>query len=291
MVRGIERRPIFLDDADRRDLLERLSEILPDSGASSPGWAFIPNHVHAIIRTGEVPLSRVMRRLNTGFAVRFNLRHERAGYLFQNRFRSRLVTDDDDLQGLLRYVLLNPLEAGLVPNLAVLERFPWCGYGALLGVRDALPFEDVRGALALFAESPPVARSRLRSWMAKGTEAGPQREDPEVVAEPAQQPPRRELASRGSDGAGAAPSLEALVARICLQLGCPIEELLRGSKAATTTRARALICHIAVVRWRLPTLEVARALGVSPSAVSHALARGARIASEEGERFHSPRGE
>jgi hypothetical protein len=63
------------------------------------------------------------------------------------------------------------------------------------------------------------------------------------------------------------------------------------AESPLVARSRLRACHVAVARWRLPTLDVARALGVSPSAVSHALARGARIASQEADRIHSPRGE
>jgi len=55
IVRGIERRLIFKDDLDRRDLLRRLSEILPDAGMSCPAWALMPNHVHLVVRTGPCP--------------------------------------------------------------------------------------------------------------------------------------------------------------------------------------------------------------------------------------------
>ena len=79
MLRGIERRRIFHDDSDRRDLLGRLGRILPEAGMACLSWALMPNHVHLVLRTGPIPLARVMARVNTGYACAFNLRHERAG--------------------------------------------------------------------------------------------------------------------------------------------------------------------------------------------------------------------
>jgi REP element-mobilizing transposase RayT len=114
LVRGIERQRIFRDDEDREDFLARLGRQALESGTACLAWALLPNHAHLVLQTGNRPLSEVMRRLNTGYARGFNLRHRRTGYLFQNRFRSILVEDDPYLRVLLRYVHLNPLRAGLV---------------------------------------------------------------------------------------------------------------------------------------------------------------------------------
>ena len=72
MIRGIERRKIFWNDEDRRDFLDGLSTLLPETETSCYAWAFLQNHAHFLFRSGKVPLSTVMRRLLTGYAVRFN---------------------------------------------------------------------------------------------------------------------------------------------------------------------------------------------------------------------------
>ncbi len=80
ICRGIERRRIFDDDADRDNFLERLGIILKEKSTSCYSWALIPNHFHLLLRTGKVPISTVMRRLLTGYAVSFNHRHRRYGH-------------------------------------------------------------------------------------------------------------------------------------------------------------------------------------------------------------------
>ena len=85
MARGIERRKIFWDDKDRASFLERLALIHEETQTQCYAWALIPNHFHILLRTGTTPLSTVMRRLMTGYAVTFNIRHRRSGHLFQNR--------------------------------------------------------------------------------------------------------------------------------------------------------------------------------------------------------------
>ena len=236
----------------------------------------MPNHVHLVMRSGPTPLSRLMSRLNTSFAVRFNRRHERAGYLFQNRFKSLPVTSDDHLRRLIRYVLLNPVRGGLVDGLPALEDYPWSAYGALMGRRAALSFEDPAGALALFDDDARRARRVLRAWM-----------EEEVLGEPSA-PREIETAEPGLRRAGAAPASSAeadvepadlpqLVAAVCRHFSTTEEEILRGARHARASKARAVICQMAVVRWRLPAGQVARAVGVSAAAVSQALERGAEL--------------
>jgi REP element-mobilizing transposase RayT len=274
MIRGIERRAIFVDDVDRSEFRDRLCEVIPDCGASSLATAFMSNHVHLVLRSGDTPLSRLMSRLNTSYAVRFNRRHERVGYLFQNRFKSRLVKDEGDLQGLLRYVHLNPIRGGLVADLAALERYPWSSHGALMGRRRALPFEDVSSALSLFSTDSRIARDLLRSWMEEGLrEAIPE-------ATPTDRAPSRSSLVLRRAPEGERHDLEGLIEAVCRHFSTRRDELTRGARHTRASQARAVICHVAVARWRVPSSEVSKAVGVSAPAVSQALRRGAELSRE-----------
>ena len=133
MARGIERRKIFRDDKDRVSFLERLALILEETQTQCYAWALIPNHFHILLRNGPTPLSKVMRRLMTGYAVTFNGRHKRRGHLFQNRYKSVICEEDPYLLELIRYIHLNPLRAKLVHDLKGLDKYPWTGHSAILG--------------------------------------------------------------------------------------------------------------------------------------------------------------
>ena len=124
IVRGIDRRKIFCDDAGRDDFLDRLGDILPDSKTPCFAWALLTNH-HLLLRTGTAPIAMVMRRLLTGYAVNFNRRHRRHGHLFQNRYKSILCQEDPYLLELVRYIHLNPLRAGIVDELKGLNAYPY----------------------------------------------------------------------------------------------------------------------------------------------------------------------
>jgi len=146
MARGIERRKIFWDDKDRSSFLERLAMIFEETQTQCYAWALIPNHFHLLLRTslsasadasrcraGPTSLSTVMRRLMTGYAVTFNIRHRRSGHLFQNRYKSVVCEEDPYLLELIRYIHLNPLRAGLVEDLNALDKYPWTGHSTILG--------------------------------------------------------------------------------------------------------------------------------------------------------------
>lgn len=93
IARGIERCKIFHGDDERENFLERLGSIVSGSGTQCFAWALIPNHFHMLLRTGDVPIATVMRRLLTGYAVSFNRRHRRHGHLFQNRYKPIFKTE------------------------------------------------------------------------------------------------------------------------------------------------------------------------------------------------------
>ena len=94
IIRGIERKAIFKDDFDRDNFLDRLSALVSESETGCYGWAIMTNHVHLLLKTGLSPVTTVMRRLLTGYAVSFNRRHRRHGHLFQNRYKSFLCEEE-----------------------------------------------------------------------------------------------------------------------------------------------------------------------------------------------------
>jgi len=186
MARGIERRKIFLDDKDRESFLERFAGILEETQTQCYAWALIPNHFHLLLRTGPTPVSKVMRRLMTGYAVTFNKRHKRSGHLFQNRYKSVVCEEDAYLLELLRYIHLNPLRAGLVKDLQELDKYPWAGHSAILGNRKnplvppeelneltkSLAEKTIEDILLHFGETKRVAIKRYREFVEKGIKQG-----------------------------------------------------------------------------------------------------------------------
>jgi len=240
-ARGIEGRALFQLADHRRDFFERLSRILPESGIRCLAYALMSNHFHLIVETGATPLSHAMRRLHTGFAMRFNGREGRIGYLFQGRFGSRPLSDDGDLLRTMAYVLRNPLTAGAVHDVRELARSPACSLGSLLGRRTPLAFETPGRALDLLGPDPGRARQRLMEALARSPAPG----DP----------------------------LGALIADVCREIGADPEALRRGARDRRTSEARGRISRLALTELRMRPSAIAPALGVGPSAVCQAAHR------------------
>jgi REP element-mobilizing transposase RayT len=136
MGRGIERKEIFIDKKDREDFLTRLAALSDDDSMDIYAFALLPNHFHLLCKTQKRPLSSSMRKLLTGYVVRFNRRHKRHGHLFQNRYKSIVCQEDAYLLELVRYIHLNLLRAGVVKTMRVLNKSAWSGHSALVGHID-----------------------------------------------------------------------------------------------------------------------------------------------------------
>ncbi|WP_254278418.1 transposase [Geobacter sulfurreducens] len=157
IVRGIERRDIFLSDDDRWDFRNRLQKLLLEMDVDCLAWSLMSNHFHLLLRPTRTPLAPFMRRLLTGYAVSFNLRHNRSGHLFQNRYKSIVCDEDSYLLELVRYIHLNPLRAGIVADLGALDTFPWSGHAMLMG-KIVLEGQGINEVLRYFG--PGVSASR-----------------------------------------------------------------------------------------------------------------------------------
>jgi REP element-mobilizing transposase RayT len=150
--RGNARAPIFEEDSDRRLLLHILGEVVESYRWVCHAFCLMTNHYHLLVETPEANLSRGMRQLNGLYTQRFNRAHERVGHILQGRYGAVLVERDAHLLEVARYVVLNPVRAGLVD---AAEAYPWSSLRATLGITPAPAWLTTRALLARFG-------SRLR---------------------------------------------------------------------------------------------------------------------------------
>ena len=123
------------------------------------------NHFHFLVQIPHGGLSRGMQVLNTGYSVRTNKRHGRTGHLVRNRFYSELVEDETHLMEAIRYIVLNPVRAGLCQSPA---DWPWSSYRACAATELAHPFLAVDRVLGLFGTRPAAARAEFRAFVREG---------------------------------------------------------------------------------------------------------------------------
>jgi REP-associated tyrosine transposase len=312
IARGIERRDIFRDDLDRNSFLTRLEKIVNETHTECYAWALMPNHFHLLFKTGKVPISTVMRRLLTGYAIGFNIRHRRSGHLFQNRYKSILCQEDPYLKELVRYIHLNPLRAGIVENLKALGRYRYSGHGAVIN-KQKISWHRTGAVLALFSDRIAEARRLYLQFVKAGIDQGSRPEltggglirssggwavvkslrkagiwfksderilgDSEfvdTVLSDAQEAldSHYVLASKGVN-------IDQLIKRAAQHFSLSPEKLMGPGKNRDVVKARRIVCFWSVHRLGMTMTAVAKKLGVSVPTVSVAAAEGERLAREE----------
>jgi putative transposase len=304
--RGIAREKIFVGESDRDDFIDRLGGILTETKTTCYAWALIPNHFHLLLRTGTAPLSSVMRRLLTGYAVGYNLRHHRYGHLFQNRYKSILCEEDPYLLELVRYIHLNPLRARLVGDYEELCRYPYGGHSVILGY-GRKEWQDVDYVLGLFAQKRSTARGRYLQFVEEGIEQGKrpdlmgggllrsqggwtgvkalrgtgtyQKGDERILGKgdfvaQVLAGAEEELERKYRLAAGGY-NLDRLIHRVAEILGMSSEEVIEPGKTRQRVEARSLLCYWATTELGISQTDLAQRLPLNQPAVSNAVRRGA----------------
>lgn len=304
MIRGIEQRRIVDDEQDRREFVRRLGSLAEETQTPIYAWALMSNHAHVLLCSGPLGLAKFMRRLLTGYAVSYNLRHRRHGHLFQNRYKSIVCDGDSYFTELVRYIHLNPLRVQLVRDLKQLETYPYCGHGTVLG-RQINPWQDRDSVLAQFGGRETEAKETYRQFVAEGVALGRR---PELVGggrsrsagewfavRSQRQRPDRESSDERILGSGefvehvlreadarmlrqsTAKKMkryaERVVAEACRGSGVSLTELRNGSRRGQLPAVRAQIARVLVEDYGLAIAEIARQLGISTSGVSKILVR------------------
>jgi len=167
--RGNEKREVFRGDADREEWLALLGKVVVLFAWRLHAYVMMGNHYHLLVETPAPSLSRGMRHLNGVYTQAFNRRHQRVGHLFQGRFKSILVEKESHLLELLRYVVLNPVRAGLVRSPC---EWPWSSYRATAGESPAPAWLETTWTLAQFGSAARPER-RYREFVGEGRGLSP----------------------------------------------------------------------------------------------------------------------
>ena len=120
--RGVERRKIYMDDDDRIQFLTILQESAEVYDFEIYSYVLMDNHYHLLIKTSALNLSLLMRQINSRYSMYFNRKYKRVGPLWQGRFKSWYVYDEQYLKSLVKYIEFNPIKANIVQNVG---KFIW----------------------------------------------------------------------------------------------------------------------------------------------------------------------
>jgi REP element-mobilizing transposase RayT len=309
--RGIERGEIFKDNADREEFLRRLAEGLKGTGHKCYGWVLMPNHFHLLIRTGVRHLSDLMRKLLTGYALYFNKKYKRSGYLYQGRYKSILCQEDNYLLELVRYIHLNPLRGKIVDDMKVLSDYKWSGHAVIMGNNKA-EWQSTGEILEYFGKKKSDAIRKYEEFVAEA-KGMTKREDltggglirsaggwKEVLS--LRQSKEKWLADERILGDGDFVSsalrqadehmvskeklkkegwdIEKLVKKVCGLLNVDEKEIKRESRRSKLSQARGLIAYWGSKELGISGVELAKYFGITRSSISSAINRGRRIVNE-----------
>jgi putative transposase len=177
--RGVARLPIYVDTRDRVRFLDGLAEVVDRGSWSCLAYCLMGNHFHLLVRTPGPDLDRGMQRLQGLYAQSFNRRHDREGHLFHRRYGTTVLDDDDLTRYVTRYIVQNPVAAGLCPRPG---DWPWSSHRATLGDVASPPYLAAESLLRLFGGrsayrdyvDPRVTRPPAPTW-ARGPASAPRR--------------------------------------------------------------------------------------------------------------------
>ncbi len=171
VARGNERALVFRDDRDRERFLEILGETALRYRWRVLAYCLMGNHFHLLVMTLEPTLARGMRQLNGVYAQWFNRRHRRVGHLFQGRYKAVSVQTDTHLRRTVRYVIRNPIRAGLTSRP---EQWRWTSHHETVGT-TAQGVVAVTDLLACFADDSAEAVRGYREMVETLDEPPPAR--------------------------------------------------------------------------------------------------------------------
>ena len=157
--RGNNRQNVFHKDADFQAFLKALGDLKERKPFELYGYCLLNNHFHLLLRPLAAPISRIMQSLLVSHTQRYHKQHRSGGHVWQGRFKSPVIQNDEHLLTVLRYIEANPLRANLVVRA---DDYAWSSY-RVRGLGEADPLVD---SLITYEELSPSPKVRRQKWSA-----------------------------------------------------------------------------------------------------------------------------
>ncbi len=169
ILRGNSGQDVFFDAGDRTRFFLLLQESVERFEYRIHAFCLMTTHLHLAIQVGDVPLSRIMQNIGFRYTQFINRKYERAGHLFQGRYKALMIDADSYLLELIRYIHLNPVRAGMVRRP---EEYPWSSHSSYLEAAPRPPWLTADWALAQFAGQAGPAAERFKRFVNDGLGEG-----------------------------------------------------------------------------------------------------------------------
>jgi putative transposase len=146
--RGIRKSFLFFEDEDYEKYLELIEETKVQYPFHLHTYCLMTNHTHLQLETPAIPLSTIMKHLNTKFAKYFNKKYDFSGHVFEKRYGAELLNSCEYEIDVSKYIHLNPVKSGIV---ASAEEYPWSSYRTYI-YGEANPHIDPNPILSYFPQ-------------------------------------------------------------------------------------------------------------------------------------------
>ena len=162
MMRGNERKNLFLDEEDKQRFAETLFIKKKETGFLIYAYCLMDNHVHLLLKEGSEGLATMMKRINASYAYYFNQKYHRVGHLFQDRFKSEPIENEKYLLAVIRYIHNNPIKAGMIEKP---EQYKWSSYSSyLLPPNPNANMVETELILSIMASDPEKAIKEFKMF-------------------------------------------------------------------------------------------------------------------------------
>ncbi len=162
MNRGVRGEHLYTDDEEHEYFLDLLAEACRRYAWLVRTYCLMSNHYHLLLTTPQPTLSLGMQWLNGCYAQWFNWRHRHQGHAFFRRFHSVIIETDAQLADVARYILLNPVRAGLCVHP---RDWPWSSYGAMVGRERKPTFLACEWLVGQFGFDPAQAQANFAAFV------------------------------------------------------------------------------------------------------------------------------
>lgn len=260
--------------------------LLADAESKDPhillAYCLMPGHIHLLMETAEVPLSKILHRLLLRYSLYFNKRYQRSGHLFQNRFKAKPCKQESYLLQLLVYIHDNPRKAGLVDDDTT---YPYSSERIYQRkTATSSPVNNMR-ALGLIGPSPKAAWRAYHYHLLYTRNKQDESRDPARVrfdTEPSFFPDQ-EVYFESQPVPELAPSddrfdfltdvpLDQICAVVADVMGVEADAIKGKGKQGRISKARgAFICIARKAGWR--PIDLMREFGYNPGTIAHHLHR------------------
>ena len=313
-AQAVKSQKIYYSDDDKKDFVIRLQNILNETQTKCYAWTLMPDHFQLLIRPESTALKKIMRRLMTGYAVSFNLRHHRKGQIFKDRYQSIVCEDEPYLLELIRYIHLTPIRDGIAKNINELGNYQWSGFAFHAGIND-YPFQlgsndfeecgicnkSANEVLDLFSNDLKAARKKYIEYLNGGTCKKNILKDFKTLKNKLKDKPDK---SKKTDTRVLGQSnfieevlkqdnllknkkiekhypIDEVISKVTSYYEVEIDDMLKGSQKSMVSKARCVICYIQIEKMQRPGSIVGKMMKIKGFSALRCAERGRKILDDD----------